>query len=133
MRTAPTRSTGPRSDYSERQIRPPAARTPMDLQQEAERVSAAGEELARTLHLKHLQTYQELVREFLTAVVTQAYRLRRDVGRDRRGRSRVFQIVLQVDQALADLAQAVLAGEQARLQILARLDEIRGLLVDLYR
>lgn len=133
MRTVPTKSGGTRTDYRERQIKATAPRADTDLKREAERVTAAGEDLARTLHLRHLAAYQELVRDFLTAVVAQAYRLRREVGRDRRGRARVFQIVLKVDEALADLAQAVLEGEQARLRILARLDEIRGLLVDLYR
>ena len=51
---------------------------------------------------------------------------------DRRGRHRVYGIVRLVDEKLDELAQELMKDEKDNLSILSKVDEIRGLLLDLF-
>jgi uncharacterized protein YaaR (DUF327 family) len=46
-------------------------------------------------------------------------------------RNRVYTLVREVDQQLAELTQMVLSGQSKPLDLLAKLEAIRGMLVDL--
>ena len=50
---------------------------------------------------------------------------------DRRGRHRVYGLVKLVDKKLDDLAQELMKEEKSGLNILAKVDEIKGLLLDM--
>lgn len=50
---------------------------------------------------------------------------------DRRGRHRVYGIIRQVDKNLDDLAQELMKEEKDHLAILGKIDDIRGLLIDI--
>jgi uncharacterized protein YaaR (DUF327 family) len=50
---------------------------------------------------------------------------------DRRGRHRVYGIVKEVDTNLDELAQELLKDEKNQINILGKVDEIRGLLLDM--
>ncbi|MCL2169976.1 MAG: YaaR family protein, partial [Defluviitaleaceae bacterium] len=49
----------------------------------------------------------------------------------RRGRHRVYGIVRLVNQELDNLAQDLLNNEKSHIDILAKVDEIHGLLLDM--
>ena len=51
---------------------------------------------------------------------------------DRRGRHRVYGMVRRVDALLDELAQELVKEEKDHLAILNRVDEIRGLLLDIF-
>ena len=79
-----------------------------------------------------LKAYRELVRSFLSEAVGRAYTLQSQTGWDRHGRQKMYAIVKEIDQHLAALAEDVRHGQERQLQIMGRLDAIRGMLVDLY-
>jgi uncharacterized protein YaaR (DUF327 family) len=60
------------------------------------------------------------------------YMLQNRTGWDRRGRQKVYTLVQQIDATLAELTEMVKEGQENQLEILAKLDAIRGMLVDLY-
>ena len=51
---------------------------------------------------------------------------------DRKGRHRVYGIIRLVDDKLDELATELVKDEKDRLAILARVDEIRGLILDIF-
>lgn len=50
---------------------------------------------------------------------------------DRRGRHRVYGMIKRVNSALDELAQELMKDEKDHLAILGKIDEIRGLLLDI--
>lgn len=51
---------------------------------------------------------------------------------DRRGRHRVYGIIRLVDEKLDELAQELVKDEHDKISILAKVGEIRGLLLDIF-
>ncbi|HHZ19674.1 MAG TPA: YaaR family protein [Firmicutes bacterium] len=94
-------------------------------------VDQAGKELAKNRGPAALKSYREAVRRFLEATVRQSFQMKDDRRWDRRGNLREYKIIVGVNQQLEELARMVLEEQTPKMQILAKLDEIRGLLVDL--
>ena len=94
-------------------------------------VDQAGKELANNRGSAALKRYREAVRRFLEATVRQSFQMKDDRRWDRRGNLREYKIIVGVNQQLEELARMVLEEQTPKMQILAKLDEIRGLLVDL--
>lgn len=51
---------------------------------------------------------------------------------DKKGRHRVYGIIRQVDDTLDELARELVKDEKDHIAILSRIDEIRGLLLDIF-
>jgi hypothetical protein len=51
---------------------------------------------------------------------------------DRRGRHRVYGIIRLVDEKLDELAKELVSEEKDTIHILSMVDEIRGLLLDIF-
>jgi uncharacterized protein len=98
----------------------------------ADEITEQGKRLSRTPTYRELKMYQALVRQFIREAVENMYALENRTGWDRRGRQKIYTIVQQIDGKLAELAELVKEGQQNQLEILARLDAIRGMLIDLY-
>ena len=72
-----------------------------------------------------------LIKDFLNEVVTRSHKFSRENFLDKRGRHRVYGIVKLVDQTLDELATELLKDEKDHLVILGKIDEIRGMLLDI--
>ncbi len=97
-----------------------------------EQITMEGEKLAKRKDLKDMKHYRGLVKEFLNEVVTHSHSFTRENFLDRRGRHRVYGIIRKIDENLDALAQELMKDEKDNLAILARLGEIRGLLLDIF-
>lgn len=97
-----------------------------------DQITAQGKKLGEVPTYAELKAYRELVRSFLAEAVGRAYTLQSQTGWDRQGRQKMYAIVKEIDQQLAELAEDVRHGQERQLQIMGRLDAIRGMLVDLY-
>ncbi|MEB3328223.1 MAG: YaaR family protein [Candidatus Sericytochromatia bacterium] len=71
--------------------------------------------------------YRDLVGRFLREAVDQFSHTDRQMDH----RNRVFTLVKEVDRQLAELTEAALAAQGKPLGLLGKLEQIRGLLVDL--
>lgn len=98
----------------------------------ADEITEQGKRLSRTPTYREMKTYRELVRKFVQEAVNNAFILQTRTGWDRRGRQKIYTLVQRIDAALAELAELVKEGQENQLEILAKLDAIRGMLVDLY-
>lgn len=97
-----------------------------------EQITMEGDKLAKRKDLKDMKHYRGLVKEFLNEVVTRSHSFTRENFLDRRGRHRVYGIIRLIDENLDELARELMKDEKDNLAILARLGEIRGLLLDIF-
>jgi uncharacterized protein YaaR (DUF327 family) len=90
-----------------------------------------GKKIAEHRDIADLKYYRGLVRDFINEVVTNSHEFSRENFLDRRGRHRVYGIVRLVNEELDALAQDLLKNEANHIDILARVDQIHGLLLDM--
>ncbi len=96
-----------------------------------ESITKQGEQIARHMDIRDMKKYRELVKGFLNEIVTRSHKFSRENFLDRRGRHRVYGIIKQIDDNLDALAKELLKDEANHLEILSRIDEIRGMLIDI--
>ncbi len=96
-----------------------------------EDITIQGKKLAEHMDLRDMKRYRGLVTDFINEVVTNSHKFTRDNFLDRRGRHRVYGIVKMVNKDLDELAQELIKSEKDHLLILDKVDEIRGLLLDI--
>lgn len=91
-----------------------------------------GAVLAESQTVDDLRKYKKLVREFLDESVKNALALEERRGFNRRGRTKIYKIVTEVDKKLLELTDAVLQKQEKGLRILDLVGEIKGLLINVY-
>lgn len=94
-------------------------------------IEEQGSKIAKHMDIRDMKRYRSLVKEFMNEVTTRSHEFSRENFLDRRGRHRVYGIVKEVDKSLDDLAQELLKDEKDNLAILNKIDDIRGMLLDI--
>jgi uncharacterized protein YaaR (DUF327 family) len=100
------------------------------VQELLDEVHSAGDDLKDRPFPEEILRYKKAVRNFLHYVVENGYDVKREEYRFRQ-QTRVKTLVQVVDQKLEQLAAGILANQTNQLELLSRLEEIKGLLVDL--
>lgn len=95
-------------------------------------VDRAGRALKESPTIERLEAYKEAIREVLTEL-QKAYRVEELRGFSRYGKRTIHVLVRVVDESLDELARLVIARSQDTLRIAARIDDIRGILLDYRR
>ena len=91
-----------------------------------------GKVLAESRTVEDLKKYKKLVKQFMDDAVNNGLKLEEQRGFNRRGRTKVYKIVKEVDKKLIDLTNAVLEKEKNGINILNLVGEIKGLLINIY-
>lgn len=91
-----------------------------------------GKRLSETPTYSELKQYREVVRQFVGEAVGRMYSLSSQQGWDRSGRQKVYTIIKKVDSTLESLSEDVRQGQERKLDIMAKHDAVRGMLVDLF-
>jgi uncharacterized protein YaaR (DUF327 family) len=94
-------------------------------------VHNAGDELKNRPFPEEIKKYKQAVRNFLHHVVENGYALEEHTSGANLLKRQKFTIIQVVDRKLEQLAAGILSGQSMQIEILARIDEISGLLVDL--
>ena len=94
-------------------------------------ISAQGKKIAKHMDIRDMKHYRELIREFMNEIVNRSHKFSRENFLDKKGRHRVYTMIKLVDKNLDDLAEALINEEKDHLVILNKIDEIRGLLLDI--
>lgn len=94
-------------------------------------ITQQGKKLGKHMDVRDMKHYRQLIKEFMNEVVNRSHKFSRENFLDRRGRHRVYGMVKLVDQTLDELATELLKDEKDHLFILSKIDEIRGLLLDI--
>ena len=91
-----------------------------------------GERISKKNDIKDMQRYRILIKDFMNEVVTRSHVFSRENFLDRKGRHRVYGIIRQVDKELDELAQELVKDEKDNINILAKIGQIQGLLLDIF-
>lgn len=102
------------------------------LDQLLNKIHTQGSVLAKNRSLKELKKYKTLVKSFMEEAIDSSLQLNKNSSWSQRGRHQLLIIVEKVDQRVEELTELMIAEEKDTLAILDKLDEIKGLLVDLY-
>ena len=87
--------------------------------------------MSEHMDIRDMKRYRGLVKDFLNEVVNRSHKFSRENFLDRRGRHRVYGMIKLVDEQMDELATALVQDERDHLDILNKVDEIRGLLLDI--
>jgi uncharacterized protein YaaR (DUF327 family) len=96
-------------------------------------IHQAGEALSAKPVMDTIKSYKEAVRAFLHYVVENGYTAEERVSGFNILKRKKFTLIQVVDRKLEQLAAGILSGQRSQLEILARVEEINGLLIDLTR
>lgn len=91
-----------------------------------------GNSIKKRRNISDMRRYRELIKGFLNEVVNRSHEFTRENFLDRRGRHRVYGIIRLVDENMDKLAKELIADEQDGIEILRLVDEIQGLLLDIF-
>lgn len=97
-----------------------------------EEIVMQGDKITKRMDVKDMRRYRALIKDFMNEIVNRSHKFSRENFLDRRGRHRVYGIVRLVDGKLDELAQELMKEEKDEIAILARVGEIRGLLLDIF-
>lgn len=97
-----------------------------------EQIDAQSQALRKSLTPLGIKRYTRLVRAFMKEAMDEAYELTSENRWDRAGYRKNMIIVKKVNQSLEELMDSVLHKEKSQLDLVAKMDEIRGLLLDFY-
>ena len=91
-----------------------------------------GDKLAKRMDIRDMKRYRKLIKDFMNEIVNRSHKFSRENFLDKRGRHRVYGIIKLVDETLDELALELLKDEKNHMEILAKVDEIRGMLLDIF-
>lgn len=94
-------------------------------------ITAQGEKIGKKKDIRDLKKYRGLIKDFMNEIINRSHEFSRENFLDRKGRHRVYGIVRLVDENLDALAQELCKEEKDNMAILAKIGEIRGLLLDI--
>lgn len=98
----------------------------------ADKIQSQGKKLEKKADIRELKVYKQLISEFLDEAVSHSHSFMKKNFLDRRGRHRVYAIIKKINEELIELTNEVLKSEQDNISILKKLDDIRGLILDLF-
>lgn len=94
-------------------------------------ITQQGKKLGKHMDVRDMKRYRQLIKEFMNEVVNRSHKFSRENFLDRRGRHRVYGMIKLIDQNLDELALELIKDEKDTIAILNKIDEIRGLLLDI--
>jgi uncharacterized protein len=95
-------------------------------------ISSVGDRIARSRNLRDMAKFKMLVRRFLKEAVESGMGLKQSHTWNRFGEGRRLKIVETIDERLVELAEDLLNEAKTSVDLLAKIGEIKGLLINLY-
>ncbi len=95
-------------------------------------VDQKGEALKKRGGMADLKAYKKEVQQFLQAVQKKGLRIRQISSIAPDGSMKLYTVIEKVDDTLEEITRAFMNSEQENLDLINKIEEIRGLLVDLF-
>lgn len=96
-----------------------------------EDITQQGHKLGKRMDIRDMKLYRKMIKEFMNEIVSHSHKFSRENFLDKKGRHRVYGMIKLVDEALDELAEELMRDEKDHIAILGKIDEIRGLLLDI--
>jgi uncharacterized protein YaaR (DUF327 family) len=107
-------------------------RTIEELQQKLQDIHNQGERLARSMTIRELSLYRKMIKQFLEDTVRRGVGLKETRSFDRRGRVKRHKLLAEFDTSLISMGEELLESEEGRLELLRKIGDIRGMLINLF-
>lgn len=101
-----------------------------ELKKMADNIKKKGNRLVLTKTYADVKIYKKLIKEYLESVLRYMYDTKKDISF---WQTQYFVTVDTVDEKLEELTNAILGDEKENINVAATIDEIEGLIVDIYR
>lgn len=95
-------------------------------------ITQQGDRISKKMDVRDMKKYRTLIKDFMNEIVSRSHKFSRENFLDRKGRHRVYGIIRQVDDTLDELARELVKDEKDHIAILNKIDEIRGLILDIF-
>lgn len=101
------------------------------MKRKLQQIQIQGERLVKSMTLRELRNYKLMVRQFLEESVREGVGIKETKGWDRRGRGKRYKLLEEIDKQLLDMTDELLVKEQGRIELLNKMGEIKGMLLNL--
>lgn len=108
-----------------------AQRSQEQLQTKLQDIHRQGDRLAKNMTVRELMLYRQMVKSFLEDTIKRGVGLKEVRGFDRRGRVKRYKLLDEIDATLVSMAEELLETEEGRIELLNKIGEIRGILINL--
>jgi uncharacterized protein len=95
-------------------------------------IDKESEELKKAATPERFKRYRQLISSFMKEALNQSYALDEKTRWDRSGNRKTFILVKKINASLEEVMNSLMDGEKKQIDLMAKLDEIRGMLLDLY-
>lgn len=95
------------------------------------KITEQADKIGEKMYLKDILEYKKLVKEFLNVATQNSHQFQNQNFLDRRGRHRNYSIVKTVDRELDTLTREFINGQIDHMGVLKKIDDIRGMLLDI--
>lgn len=95
------------------------------------KITEQADKIGEKMYLKDILEYKKLVKDFLNVATQNSHQFQNQNFLDRRGRHRNYSIVKTVDRELDTLTREFINGQIDHMGVLKKIDDIRGMLLDI--
>lgn len=131
LTTLPSAQHAGQKSFADYMAQQASANSVEQLKEMMKQIESIGTRLTRTMTVRDLLEYKQLVKHLIDAAIRQGIAVKETRGFNRHGRGKRYMIVEEVDRQLLALTDQLLLDESGRLELLQRIGEIRGLLINL--
>ena len=128
--TQEIKMSGNKKDFSQSFNQARDRRSQEQLKQLIDDIKKKGNRLIITKTYIDVINYKKMIKEYLESVLKYMYETKKDISF---WQTQYFITVNTIDGKLEELTSAFLNGEMENINIAATVDEIQGLVVDIYR
>lgn len=119
------------ASFADVMVQQDAQRTQEQLNQKLQDIHRQGDRLAKLMTVRELMLYRQMVKLFLEDTIRRGVGLKEVRGFDRRGRVKRYKLLDEIDATLVTMAEDLLDSEEGRIELLNKIGEIRGILINL--
>ncbi|MBE6071344.1 MAG: DUF327 family protein [Clostridium butyricum] len=128
--TPERKSVSEKKDFSQNFSRERQRKSEEQLKKLVDDIKKRGNKLVLTKTYVDVVMYKKMIKEYLESVLKYMYETKKDISF---WQTQYFVTVDTVDGKLEELTQAVLGDQKDNINIASTIDEIQGMIVDMYR
>jgi len=102
-----------------------------ELQKALDEIDKKGQALVENRTVENLYVYKDLIKGFIEETVMKGLEISERRGFSRTGRTKVMRTVAEVDAKLIELTNLIIKREHKEINVLKKVGEIQGLLVNI--
>lgn len=124
-------SSGKETDFRSQLAKAEGSSYEQHLEALVDDIIKQGEKLSKKVDVREFREYKKLISEFLDSTLGRSMKFSKRSLLDRKGRHKVYALIRRINEEVDKLAQDLMEGERDNISLLRRMDDIRGLILDM--